>query len=317
VNTEIIGDFARRWLASRVSLGASANLHIIDGLHSVPLIVLDPAYMDRTIADTRTARLWLPKSRTNMRTMKAKRRRTFALRSALMLMLLLSSSAHPSALSAQAAWHAVDSLQVVYTEASSTDSVPAGEVVGVVLDAYKGTPLSNSGVVAYDSLTKSRFATTATEQGRFHLRGLKPGSWTIRAELFGYATRDVAVDARAGSVVRFGLPGVHIELCADEIGPQPAIITIVRDVRTGRAPHVSVTLRVQSDSLSYSETKAAPSAPSDSIFWIGAGSRWSRFYSVELRAKGYATWRIPKIELQKRGCGGYFERTLDAWLLPD
>jgi hypothetical protein len=227
------------------------------------------------------------------------------------------SITHPFVLSAQKPWRPVDSVQVVYTEASTSDSVPIGEVVGVVLDAYKASPLQYANVFAYDAATKRSFHAITTAEGRFRLRGLKAGAWMLHAELFGHAKDSVAINSNAGTVARFGLSGVHIELCADEIGPQPAIVVIVRDVRTGRAPNVPVTLRVRNDSASYSTTKAASTAPEDSIFWVGAGSRWSRTYSVELTAKGYATWRIREVELQKRGCGGYFERTLAAWILPN
>lgn len=85
----------------------------------------------------------------------------------------------------------------------------SGEIEGVVRDSTTGAPLAGSLVAVVGT---ARTAITHGD-GTYHLTGIEEGSYTVRAERFGYRGRSIEVDVgEEGAFVEFGLVASPIAL---------------------------------------------------------------------------------------------------------
>lgn len=91
--------------------------------------------------------------------------------------------------------------------------LPAGDLAGFVLDSVTGLPISNVAIMLGKD-SSARFVPLATpvgvftdSLGRFHLRGVHPGTYTLAARSIGYRTRlvSVRVTDSTGAVVALAL----------------------------------------------------------------------------------------------------------------
>jgi iron complex outermembrane receptor protein len=98
----------------------------------------------------------------------------------------------------------------------------AGEIEGVVRDIESGAPLA--GVLV--SVAGLRSAATTHGDGSFHLSGLEPGTYTLRADRLGYRTETLEVSTSdAGTVV-------VIELTASPLDVGGLVVTGALSERT-------------------------------------------------------------------------------------
>jgi outer membrane cobalamin receptor len=66
-------------------------------------------------------------------------------------------------------------------------NIPAGAVVGRVLDAQSSSPLEYANVMVYDKASKAQVTgTTTNKNGMFRLTGIKPGVYTVEVSFMGY-----------------------------------------------------------------------------------------------------------------------------------
>jgi len=87
---------------------------------------------------------------------------------------------------------------------ADTTPLPAqypGVIHGTVTDALTGAPIEGATL----TLVQTASVTMSDAAGRFHVRGLAPGAWTLRAERLGYATLSLELDVRNGQTTRADL----------------------------------------------------------------------------------------------------------------
>jgi vitamin B12 transporter len=76
-----------------------------------------------------------------------------------------------------------------------------GELAGTVADAATGAPVEAASV----ELAGSPAATRTDAAGAFRLRGLEPGEYRVLVRRAGYAAREVAAEARNGTITRLSI----------------------------------------------------------------------------------------------------------------
>jgi len=199
------------------------------------------------------------------------------------------------------------------SEAVRSYPVPEGEIRGIVVDATTDVPLA--GV----TLTLGADKSASTDaQGRFVIRGVQDGSYTLSAQQTSYKVARVSVKmvAAVGWAARFSLridPNPGTRMCEMVCGTYcNSIAVVVRDVLTGRAPISPVALRVTDADSIYWDLGSAQSGDSSLQLYAGRGSGP---FHVEVVAGGYAPWRlaVPFVETDK--CGIPVQKPRQAWLL--
>jgi hypothetical protein len=212
----------------------------------------------------------------------------------------------------------VDSVLVAPTELVVDESIPRGEIDGVVVDAYRGDAVSGALLAAhYDGAPTRPVYTAADADGHFRLIGLHPGRAVVRVSRIGNITDSIVVSGDSGYVARIGLRARRVYFPCDLIvtsEPAPAVTVFVHDVRTGNAPTVHVTLNLTdgnfADSASATENISLP-------LELGAARGRDGKYDVVVSAPGYRRWHVRNVRTkQHAGCHLYEGRALQVWLLP-
>jgi carboxypeptidase family protein len=216
-----------------------------------------------------------------------------------------------------------DSILIAPTEVSVDQRVPVGEIDGIIVDAYRGTPLSHAivRVVYADSLQK-RSGAISDGGGRFRITGVQRGPATLQFSYIAYRTTTVSVSGDSGLIVRAGLPRVATTSCGLLIrtAPIPAVTVVIRDTQTGIAPTVPVMLRVLDGHYADSATGTASAISSQSYstdsLLLGAANDRDGKYDVRVTAPGYKSWRARGVRPPVSSCYGVQGRQLPVWLLP-
>lgn len=218
---------------------------------------------------------------------------------------------------------ASDTILIAPTEVSVDQRIPAGEIDGIVVDAYRGSPLSHAMVtVIYSSPSSRSFGVQSDEGGRFRITRVKPRPAILEIRLIGHHTETVAISGDSGFVVRAGIHSVAMRACGLMVftASRPAISVMVRDAQTGVAPTVPVMLRVKDGRYADSATgtvSAAPTQtyPADSLE-LGAAHERNGSYDVRVTAPGYKPWQARGLRPATSSCYGVEGRWVPVWLLP-
>jgi hypothetical protein len=82
-------------------------------------------------------------------------------------------------------------------------------VEGVVRDAQTGDPMPGANVM----LVKTGFGASTDIDGKYTIRDVPPGSYTLRATYIGYKEKEVAVQVKVGQTLKqeFKLNSVGVE----------------------------------------------------------------------------------------------------------
>lgn len=232
---------------------------------------------------------------------------------------VLEACTHPASVGHSiSAPQMVDSVLVAPTELVVDESVPAGEIDGVVVDAYSGKPVYGASLVPRYAASAHPVYTLADADGHFHLVGLHLGRTIVRVSRVGYGTDSVVVSGDSGYVARIGLRAHRMFIPCDLVitsEPAPAVTVFVHDVRTGNAPTVRVTLKLTdghfADSASASENISLP-------LELGAARGRDGRYDVVVSAPGYRRWHVRNVRTKQDGeCHPYQGRALQVWLVPE
>lgn len=213
--------------------------------------------------------------------------------------------------------NAPDSIIVATTETTVDTSIPPGEVDGVVVHGYHGTPIANVAIWAYSLTTKKRWQSQTDSAGRFRIADLPTERILFVFRMIGYVSLHDTIDAHTGVAARIALVDNTITLCACDVPPDvPAVTVLVRDVRTSRAPRVPVTLRLRDGSFAADTTALAPTADADSVLELSLDPCREGNYSIEVSAPGYKTWRTRDVKAAAVDCMNFVPLRIPVWLLP-
>lgn len=225
-----------------------------------------------------------------------------------------------------------DSSRIVFTQAVKNRTIPAGEMRGIVVDAYHGFPLAGARVSASQPTVGPQNIVAVTDSyGHFRLTGLPRDAFRLLVIDAGYVRDTIHIDGRAGYFTRFALVPQRARACGDlpvtprdsvaasgqliERGPRAAITVIVRDSRTNVAPVVPVTLQVRDHAFSDS-ARAVASDPTRGAIELGAAHNRDGIYEVDVTAAGYAPWHLKGVRPELGECGRFLGRRVPAWLIP-
>lgn len=150
-----------------------------------------------------------------------------------------------------------------------------GEVRGVVLDVLSGRPVP----VATVTLGARPGHTAADASGRFRLRGVEPGRYTLTAHAPGYGTLEREVSVENGSVVE-----VRLELAPEIVEVEGVVARVVAEGSGGGASRALV--------LSAEDLRAIPAR--------SVGDLIATLPGVRVVARGRGSAEIPSI----RGSAG-------------
>jgi hypothetical protein len=213
----------------------------------------------------------------------------------------------------------------------ATATVPAREIVGVVLDRETAQPVEGAQVfVRVGSATRSEPATAAgavsDAAGRFRIEGVPAGRGVLVARRIGYGSAERALtlspdSGYAGVVV---LSAAEVVICADPVGPPGAVGVVVRDVVTGLGPPGGATLTVRDGAFRDSAT-APPEQPGSGLpgsalgLVLEAAPMRVGVYEVTVTSHGYRTWRASGVRAFRdpRQCNNFVPASLPVWLLPE
>jgi hypothetical protein len=216
----------------------------------------------------------------------------------------------------------VDSVRVATTELTANRRIPVGEIDGIVVDGYWGTPLASAQVAFRDADNPARSIGVITDAaGHFHLARLPHRPLTIRAYLIGYIADTARIDGESGHFVRFGLRRQGIRVCGLIVSSAPpreshfAISVYVLDARTNTTPPVPVTIHLRDGAFVESSTVLLRELPADSPV-VGAARSRDGVYDVEVTAPGYKPWYMKRVRPVVTECGEVLGRQFTAWLIP-
>jgi outer membrane cobalamin receptor len=99
-----------------------------------------------------------------------------------------------------------------------------GEIAGTIIDAASGTAVDGASIVL-PALGRS---TASDAAGRFTLRGLEPGEWSVRVSRLGFAPREIPVIVRNGEIAR-----ITIRLAATPLELASLDAAAIRGARDG------------------------------------------------------------------------------------
>jgi hypothetical protein len=211
----------------------------------------------------------------------------------------------------------IDSVLMARTEVAIDSAVPVGEVVGIVVDAYHGTPIGSVLVIAYQKGPPRHVVTDTTDStGHFHLVGLRSDSAILGTSPMGYRGETRVISGSEGIAARIGLRGQSYFFCGLIVTgkPIPAVTVVIHDARSGSTPLVPVTLRVREGRFVESVTSIAESV--DSSLMLHAAPERKGNYIVEVTASGYTPWTARDVRATSNDCHGFTGQTLQVWLLP-
>jgi Carboxypeptidase regulatory-like domain len=209
-----------------------------------------------------------------------------------------------------------DSVIIATTETTNDASIPAGEVDGVVVHAYHGTPIPNVAIWAYSLTTKQRWQSQTDSVGRFQIVDLPSERLLFVFRLIGYRIVSDTIDMHRGVAARIALVENTLRLCTCLVPPDvPAVTVLVRDALTNRAPEVSVTFRLRDGSFTVDTVAPAPTS-SDSVLELNLKPCREGTYWVEVSAPGYKTWRARDVKAAAINCVNFVPRRIPVWLLP-
>lgn len=193
-----------------------------------------------------------------------------------------------------------------------SQQVPAGELIGVVLDASTG-----DGIPAARVWLTPGDATVTDSLGRFRLRKVKPGTDTLHAVRIGYALTQLPVEFALSSGYATVLVArvEPVVFCGSLAEVPHAVVVRVRDIRTAVAPEAPATLVARDGT--YADSATADTKPSGEMYIRAAQGRVGR-YAVHLRAPGYLPWfGRGEAKLDEGSCGSQFHGAFfNAWLVP-
>ena len=109
---------------------------------------------------------------------------------------------------------------------NAADAQGSGTLMGRVVDSKTGDALAGANLV----ILNTTMGTAADIEGRYAIRGIPAGKWTVRASMIGYValTRDVAIVADSTLTMTFALDmqtieGKEVVVTAQALGQQSAI----------------------------------------------------------------------------------------------
>lgn len=223
----------------------------------------------------------------------------------------------------------------------TSPDVEALHVVGTVMDGDMGVALESVQVYLRGEIV----GVLTDRDGRFSLRIPSSGTFTLVAETLGYRMQSTAlfVPPDEGLVVQITTEQQSLSSCGMMVCPYPGcgsgVSVEVRDLETGTAPEVQVTLSVFVEGEMDSATGVAPARDSaylasripgpgyeaafDSItatlpvkLHAGAGLGMDRPFGVEVSAPGYYPWGATGVWVVRRECLPPMSKTLRVWLQP-
>ena len=210
----------------------------------------------------------------------------------------------------------VERIPVVISQGPAVSArVPAGEIVGFVLDDSTGQAIP--GAQIYTGLTIAQ----TDSAGRFRLRVRPRDVDTLMVRRIGY--QKLRLPARlhrdSGYVAVFALRPEHVLLCGvvvDADPPEPpAVMVALRDAATGAPLAGPATLEVRDGG--YVDGSDAVSTAPDRSRWITAARGRAGRYTVTVRSPGYHVWHGETATRARPSCPDEFEAgVLIAWLLP-
>ncbi len=183
--------------------------------------------------------------------------------------------------------------------AGSATAQGSGVIRGVVSDAEGAGNLAGATV----TLVGTRMLTTTDNDGRYVLRGIAPGSWTIRVAMIGYSPmlRNVTLGANAEATADFEMRRSVVQL--DEVvttatGDQSrrAVANIVNTVRTDSIAKISAATTV--DQLLAARVPGVTVLPSYGMTGGGMTIRIRGVNSISLSSD--PLWVIDGVRMETR-----------------
>lgn len=218
-------------------------------------------------------------------------------------------------------------------------SADALEVRGMAIDGETGQGLVNAQVY----LRSTSVGVLADDTGAFVLKAPAPGSYTLAVDLIGYRSVAEKVDVPAAHGIEVQVATVPQQIGGCEIictwpGCESGVRVEVRDIKTGLAPQVPVTLKVSAGGRSASSSGVAPALDSvylashrfpgdeargDSItaqlpvrLFTGGRLGSDEPLDVQVTAEGYYPWEAEGVWIFPRDCLPAVSRLLKVWLQP-
>ena len=127
-------------------------------------------------------------------------------------------------------------------------AAPTGTIEGTVKDAQTGDLLPGANV----AIVKTGLGASTDTYGKFTIRGLSPGTYTLRASYVGYRQKEVTIAVTEGEIakqdfklVAVGIEGEEVVVTAQALGQNeainkqlaaPAIINVVSSARIQELP---------------------------------------------------------------------------------
>ena len=200
-----------------------------------------------------------------------------------------------------------------------SSKVPAGELVGVVVDEQNGEPLARARVTATDKYYNAgaNSSVETDSAGRFRVTVPREAA-AVRVEHTQrpptFLPLDWNRDSGLVAVVALQRPVILPCMVVVSTLSLPGVDIRARDAMTGAGPLVPVTITVSSgtfrdslvvnvDSLGRVSRDIAPDRPG--------------FYHVTVRALGYRDWTGAAATRPRPGCAGQFIPAIfHAWLTP-
>ena len=221
-----------------------------------------------------------------------------------------------------------------------SEGVPPLQIVGAIFDADTGVGLESAQVY----LRGSSVGALADESGRFSLQAPRPGSYVLVAELIGYRTMSTELNLQnQGAEVQIATEERPLTMCGMMVCPYPGcgsgVSAEVRDLETGIAPQVEVTLTVTAGGETASSVGVAPALDSaylasrrpaggfeavfDSVtaalpvkLHAGGALGSDAAFDVRVEALGYHPWEATGVWVLPRECLPDMSATLKVWLQP-
>jgi hypothetical protein len=196
----------------------------------------------------------------------------------------------------------------------SSSKVPAGQLVGIVVDDSTGDRVGHAQVF----LTTGLGSTIGDSLGRFTLK-VPPGTPAIRVMRIGYEFAFIPIDAKpdSGYIVSVAIKKASVSVCrvfTSTYFPTSGVVVVARDVLTGAGPSTPITVSFRSGAYADSLTVQADSL--GRLHRTLAPDR-SGTYDVSIRAPGYYDWTATASTHEVPGCGGQFDSAVfHAWLVP-
>jgi hypothetical protein len=198
---------------------------------------------------------------------------------------------------------------LVESEALASHAVSEGSIRGVVVDGDSGVPI-NHGLV----FLSPSFGTQTDSLGRFQLRNVPAGSYTLTAQRIGYSSTSLEVEMpqSSGVAARFVLRPESLSNCGLIIS-WPGVTAVVRDGVSGGAPTGLTSLRLAKEA--WESTSAETAEPDWEALPLRVRVPSDGVFELEVSADGYAPWH-GRVALSSDSCGTIGQAVVPVWLLP-